>query len=75
MKAKLTPDVVAALLRACVTVVKPGQTLIVRVPVRSEPSTVARYQERLNALIRDQELGFAALVLPAEELAVAEAQA
>jgi hypothetical protein len=75
MKAKLTPDVVAALLRACVTVVKPGQTLIVRVPVRSEPPVVARYQERLNTVIRDQELGFAALVLPAEELAVAESQA
>jgi hypothetical protein len=75
MKAELTPDVVAALLRACVTVVKPGQTLIVRVPVHSDRATVDRYQERLNIVIRDQELGFAALVLPAEGLAVAEAQA
>jgi hypothetical protein len=40
MAEALTPDQVRQLLRECVTVVKPGETLIVRVPVTWSPEQV-----------------------------------
>lgn len=69
----LTLDEVRQLIRECVTVVKPGETLIVRVPMNASMQQIHEYQDRANAVLEDHGNPFRVLVLPAEELGVAEA--
>ena len=70
--APLSPDEVRYLLRECVTVVKPGETLILRVPWTTTPTQVRELQVILDETTAWLELPFKALVLPGDELTVAE---
>ena len=72
LNAPLTPDEVRQLLRECVTVVKPGEHLILRVPWSITPSQVRELQEVVNEMAGYLELPFRMLVLPGDELGVAE---
>ena len=72
LNAPLTPDEVRQLLRECVTVVKPGEHLILRVPWSTTPSQVRELQEVVNEMAGYLELPFRMLVLPGDELGVAE---
>ena len=71
--ATLTPDEIRQLLRECVTVVKPGETLIIRVPMDTHTYQIHEYQERADTVLADHGNPFRVFVLPAEELGVAEA--
>ncbi|HZR50103.1 MAG TPA: hypothetical protein VFB06_11345 [Streptosporangiaceae bacterium] len=66
----LTPETARALLRECVTVVKPGETLVIRCPDWWGPQQVYEYQRYLNEMTE----GFRALAVVGEELAVAASQ-
>ena len=69
----LTQDEVRHLLRECVTVVKPGETLIVRVGPEWTPMQMREMQESLNwGWGTEDGLPFRTLVIPGEELGVAE---
>ena len=68
----LSPDEIRQLLRECVTVVKPGETLILRVPLTWAPDEVFRYQRNVNAVHDEGLIPFKVLILGAEELGVAE---
>lgn len=67
----LTPEQVTRLLGECVTVVKPGETLVIRVPDTWTPNQVDEYQRYLDYLASER--GFRVLVVLGEELGVAEA--
>jgi hypothetical protein len=69
----LTPDEIRQLLSECVTAVKPGETLIVRVPLTWTPDQVSRYGRTISEVSEALELPFRTLVVPAEELGIAEA--
>ncbi len=69
----LTPDEIRALLRECVTVVKPGETLILRVPWTTTPSQVRELQDALTDTGEYMEVPFKVLVVPGDELTVAQA--
>ena len=69
----LTPDQVRYLLRECVTVVKPGETLTVRVPWDTKPAQVAEYQRYVNEAIENGYIPFRVLVLGGDELGVVQA--
>ncbi len=71
--APLTPGEIRQLLRECVTVVKPGETLILRVPWRTTPNQVSELQRVLDAIAEYRELPFKVIVLPGDELTIAEA--
>jgi predicted SAM-dependent methyltransferase len=64
----LSPDEARALLRECVTVVRPGETLVIRVPPSWTAYQVQEYQEYADAA----GLPFRVLVVMGDELAVAE---
>ena len=68
----LTPDEIRQLLRECVTVVKPGETLIVRVPVTWAMDQVSNYQKNFSDWARWLDLPFKVIVVIGEELGVAE---
>ena len=68
----LTPELACELLRGCVTVVRPGEVLVVRVPEPWTPDQAAEYQQWLN--YEAGEAGIKALVVVGEELGVAEHQ-
>lgn len=68
----LTPGEVRQLVRECVAVVKPGEHLILRVPWSTTPSQVRELQEAVNEMAGYLELPFRMLVLPGDELGVAE---
>jgi hypothetical protein len=53
-----------------VTLVKPGETLIIRVPADWNPQQVSQYQEYLD--YQGQRLGFTVLAVTGDELAIAE---
>jgi hypothetical protein len=65
----LSPDEVRQLLRECVTVVKPGETLIIRM---HDNWTAAQMRE-LQDVLDSRELPFRTVVVTAAELGVAEA--
>ena len=69
----LTEDEVRQLLRECVTVVKPGETLILRLGWDWTPDQMREVQDVLTASAEYWSLGFRVLVVPGEELGVAEA--
>jgi len=68
----LTPELARALLRECVTVVKPGETLVIRVPDSWSPGQVHTYQEYANAATEAGAVPFGVLVVLGEEPGVAE---
>ena len=67
-----SPDEIRQFLRECVTVVKPGETLILRVPWTTLPTQVRELQVVLDETTAWLELPFKAIVLPGDELAIAE---
>ena len=69
----LTRDEIRQLLSECVTVVKPGETLILRVPWTTTPTQVRELQVVLDETTAWLELPFKALVVPGDELTVAQA--
>ena len=68
----LTPDAVRQLLRECVTVVGPGETVILRVPWTTTPTQVRELQDFVNGTAEWLNLPFKTLILPGDELGVAE---
>jgi hypothetical protein len=69
----LSPDEIRQILRECVTVVKPGETLAVRLPSEWPPQQVRDYSETLRAQERWLDVPFRVLVVVGDEMAVAEA--
>ena len=69
----LTKDEVRQLLRECVTVVKPGETLVIRGDRNWTPNQLREVQDMLDRATKYYDLRFHALVVPGEELGVAEA--
>lgn len=67
----LTPEEARALLRECVTVVAPGETLVIRVPDTWTHQQHHEAQRRISEVIAERGLGFEVLLLPGEEFAVA----
>jgi hypothetical protein len=65
----LTPETARALLRECVTIVKPGEMLVVRAPDWWTPGQAGMYQEYVGAMAGD---AFRVVVVMGGELAVAE---
>ena len=68
----LSPAQVRYLLRECVTIVKPGETLILRVPWTTPPTQVRELQGALTNGTEYREMPFKVLVVPGDELTVAE---
>jgi hypothetical protein len=68
----LTPAQAQAFLRDHVTVVRPGETLVVRGGDWA-PYRVRELQEALDTMIAARGLKFSVLVVPGDELAVAQA--
>lgn len=66
----LTRGQVTQLLRECVTVVKPGETLAIRANGEWAPRQVEQFQQFLDDLAEWRDLGVKLLVLPGEEFAV-----
>ena len=71
--AALSEDEIRQLLRECVTVVKPGETLIIRAHDWWTPSHVYEVQQVLNGLRDEWGLPWRAIIVPGAELGVAEA--
>jgi hypothetical protein len=70
----LSQDDVRQLLRECVTVVKPGEVLVIRVPGLT-PEQLYEYNEAVKRWLGDLAPGVRSLVTIGEELGVAEAAA
>jgi hypothetical protein len=68
----LSEDQVRQLLRECVTVVKPGETLILRCGREWTPQQMREIQDSVDAMAEFRDLRFKVLVVPADELGVAE---
>jgi len=66
----LSEDEVRALLRECVTVVRPGETLVVLAHANTTPNQLRELQKLGNVL--GDERGFRILFLPGAELGVVE---
>lgn len=69
-----TGDQVRQLLAECVTVVKPGETLILRLGREWTPRQFRELQDALDSAIQYRDLPFQALAVPADGLGVAVAQ-
>jgi hypothetical protein len=69
----LSPGEIRQILRECVTVVKPGETLILRVPWTTGPNQVRELQDTLTAIREDMKAPFKVIVVPGDELTIAEA--
>ena len=67
----LSPAEARALLRECVTVVKPGETLLIRLPVETPPNHVRQYRAVLDEM--RVAFGLTAVVVVAAELGVVQA--
>jgi hypothetical protein len=63
---------VRQVLRECVTVVKPGETLIIRGDRDWTPNQAEEVQQRFDAAVDFWKLCFRVLVVPGDELGVAE---
>jgi hypothetical protein len=70
--AALGADEARALLREFAVVVRPGETLILRVGNGYTPSQVRELQDALNRIADYHHMGFKVLVVPGDELAVAQ---
>jgi hypothetical protein len=67
----LSPDEIRQLLRECVTVVKPGETLVIRGRDWT-PNQVCEIQQVMDALHEDGRIPFRALAIFGDEIIVAE---
>ena len=67
----LSPAEARALLRESAIVVRPGETLVIRLPVETPPSHVAEYRGVLDEM-RDA-FGLTAVIIVAAELGVMQA--
>ena len=67
----LSPDEVRQLLRECVTVVKPGETLVIR-GRNWTPRQVHEIQQAMNVMHEDGAIPFKVLAVFGDELAIAE---
>lgn len=63
----LAPEVARALARGCLTVVKPGETLVIRVPAETAPYQLREFQAWLDAWHADGGLPFRVIALPGAE--------
>jgi hypothetical protein len=72
-EAVLGPDELRRLLRECVTVVGPGETLVVRAYDYMTPRQVRELQAAADAMCEYRHLPFSVIVVPGEELGVVEA--
>ena len=68
MSATPSPDEVRALLRECVTVVRPGELLVIRVPYGTAADEARAYQRVLESA--REAWGISAVVVVAEEFGV-----
>ena len=59
----LTPEIARALLRECVTVVQPGETLVIRAPGTWTPRHVEEYQDYADAATEAGQISFRVLVV------------
>ena len=71
----LTAAAVEALLRECVTVVRPGETLIVRVAADADVRKVHQLGQYVHTRAEAMGAAFHTLVVPAESLGVGETSA
>ena len=69
----LAPAQVRYLLRQCVTVVKPGETLVVRVPWTTTPSQLYEYQRVMDSH-EGGEIPFKVLVVAGDELGTVQSE-
>jgi hypothetical protein len=67
----LTPGQVRHLLRECVTVVKPGETLVIRGRDWT-PNQIRELQRVMDAICEDGRIGFKVLIVLGEELGVVQ---
>jgi hypothetical protein len=67
------PEMVRALLCECVTVIKPGETLVVRVPWTVTPTQLREYQRVMDSA-EGGVIPFRVLVVAGDELGVVEAR-
>lgn len=72
--ATLTPEEIRSLLRECVTVVKPGETLVLRVPMDTSSGRILEIHKALNWGWDEGEplLPFRTVVVPGDGLGVVE---
>ena len=68
----LTPELARELLRECVTVVKPGETLFIRVSESWTPNQIREYTDMLQAWLDHRDAGCHVVVGWGEEFAVAQ---
>jgi len=68
----LSPDQIRSLLRECVTVVKPGEVLVIRVSENMTPRQCSEYQQAVDGWIAHGDLGIKVMVLPGEGLGITE---
>jgi hypothetical protein len=66
----IAPDVLLRAVRETATIVRPGEMLIIRMPVNMPDQVFAQYAQQVTATL--QQAGVRAMVLRADQLAVAE---
>ena len=71
--AALSEDQVRQLLRECVTVVKPGEVLVIQMPWDLPAAAVYEFGERVHAVMQDMSPAIHTAVSPAVSLGVVEA--
>ena len=70
--AVLTPEVARALLRECVTVVQPGETLVVRTHDWWTPDMANEYQRCVDEDTESGRIPFKVVIVLGDELAIAK---
>jgi hypothetical protein len=70
----LGPDEIRSLLRECVTVVKPGETLILRCPEGWTPNQVREIQRHAHRWLEENAPDVRVMVVPHLDMAVMEAE-
>lgn len=66
----INPDVLLRAVRETMTIVRPGETLIIRLPMAMPDPVFAQYAQNVTQTL--QQAGVRAVVLRADQLAVAE---
>lgn len=72
-KPLLTPELARELIRECVTVVKPGEVLVIRVPESWTAEQSGECMRYMNAWLEESAPGVKVMLVPGEELGVAGA--
>ena len=66
----LDKETILAAIRECVTVVRPGETLVIRAP----DGWYMKQIDELGSALRDWDLPFRAIVVPGAEFAVVQSE-